>query len=60
MIRNPRDFYAGLLFIAFGVVALMIVQAYAIGTVELTVPTFLPDQYGIKAALFPLSSWLPE
>ncbi len=27
-------------------------KAYAIGTVELVVPTFLPDQYGIKAALF--------
>ncbi|WP_293681532.1 outer membrane protein assembly factor BamA [uncultured Phenylobacterium sp.] len=27
-------------------------KAFAIGTVELTVPTFLPDQYGIKAALF--------
>ena len=27
-------------------------KAYAIGTVELTVPTFLPDQSGIKAALF--------
>ena len=27
-------------------------KAYAIGTTELTIPTFLPDQYGIKAALF--------
>jgi outer membrane protein insertion porin family len=27
-------------------------RLYAIGTVELTVPTFLPEQYGIKAALF--------
>jgi outer membrane protein insertion porin family len=27
-------------------------KAYAIGTVELTIPTFLPEQYGIKAALF--------
>jgi outer membrane protein insertion porin family len=27
-------------------------KAYAIGTVELTVPTFLPEQYGIKASLF--------
>jgi outer membrane protein insertion porin family len=27
-------------------------KAYAIGAVELTVPTFLPEQYGIKAALF--------
>jgi len=25
---------------------------YAIGTAELTVPTFLPEQYGIKAAVF--------
>jgi outer membrane protein insertion porin family len=27
-------------------------QAYAIGSLELTVPTGLPEQYGIKAALF--------
>lgn len=27
-------------------------KAYAIGSVELSVPTFLPEQYGIKAALF--------
>jgi outer membrane protein insertion porin family len=27
-------------------------KAYAIGSVELGVPTFLPEQYGIKAALF--------
>jgi len=27
-------------------------KAYAIGTVELLIPTFLPEQYGIKAALF--------
>lgn len=27
-------------------------KMFAIGTVELTVPTFLPEQYGIKAALF--------
>jgi outer membrane protein insertion porin family len=27
-------------------------QAYAIGSLELTLPTGLPEQYGIKAALF--------
>jgi outer membrane protein insertion porin family len=27
-------------------------KLYAIGTLELTVPTFLPEQYGIKAAVF--------
>jgi outer membrane protein insertion porin family len=27
-------------------------KIYAIGTAELTIPTFLPEQYGIKAGLF--------
>lgn len=27
-------------------------KAYAIGSAELTIPTFVPEQYGIKAALF--------
>ena len=27
-------------------------KLYAISTFELTIPTFLPEQYGIKAALF--------
>jgi outer membrane protein insertion porin family len=27
-------------------------KAYAIGSLEMTVPTFLPEQYGIKAAVF--------
>ena len=27
-------------------------RAYAIGSAELTVPTFLPEQYGIKASVF--------
>ncbi|WP_297692616.1 outer membrane protein assembly factor BamA [Phenylobacterium sp.] len=27
-------------------------KAYAIGSIELTIPTYLPEQYGIKAALF--------
>ena len=27
-------------------------RAYAIGSVEMTIPTFLPEQYGIKAAVF--------
>ena len=27
-------------------------RAYAIGSMEMTIPTFLPEQYGIKASLF--------
>lgn len=47
MIRNPRDFYAGLLFIAFGAVALVVVQAYAIGTAARMGPGYFPRLLGI-------------
>ena len=47
MIRNPRDFYAGLLFVAFGVVALVMVQAYAIGTTARMGPGYFPRLLGI-------------
>lgn len=42
---GPRDLNGGQNYSLGG-------KAYAIGSVELTVPTFLPEQYGIKAALF--------
>jgi outer membrane protein insertion porin family len=42
---GPRD-------LSFGRTDALGGKAYAIGSVELTVPTFLPEQYGIKAALF--------
>ncbi len=47
MIRNPRDFYAGLLFVAFGAVALVMVQAYAIGTPARMGPGYFPRLLGI-------------
>ncbi len=50
MIRNPRDFYAGLLFVAFGAVALVIVQAYAIGTAARMGPGYFPRLFGIMLA----------
>jgi outer membrane protein insertion porin family len=42
---GPRDLNGGQNYSLGG-------KAYAIGSVELTIPTFLPEQYGIKAALF--------
>jgi outer membrane protein insertion porin family len=42
---GPRD-------LSFGRTDALGGKAYAIGSVELTIPTFLPEQYGIKAALF--------
>jgi hypothetical protein len=47
MIRNRRDFYAGLLFVAFGVASLVIVQAYAIGTAARMGPGYFPRLLGI-------------
>lgn len=42
---GPRDISAGRSDALGG-------KGYAIGTVEMTVPTFLPEQYGIQAAVF--------
>jgi len=42
---GPRD-------LSFGRTDALGGKAYAIGSVELTIPTYLPEQYGIKAALF--------
>ena len=45
---GPRD----LSFVSSGQNDALGAKVYAIGSAELTVPTFLPEQYGIKAALF--------
>ncbi len=47
MIRNPRDFYAGLIFVVFGVVALVMAQSYALGTAARMGPGYFPRLLGI-------------
>lgn len=47
MIRNPRDFYAGLLFLAFGVAALVMAQAYPLGTAARMGPGYFPRLLGV-------------
>jgi hypothetical protein len=47
VIRNPRDFYTGLLFIAFGVTALIMAQSYAIGTAARMGPGYFPRLLGV-------------
>lgn len=42
MIRNPKDFLAGLLFMAFGLVTLVIGWAYPMGTVSRMGPGYFP------------------
>ncbi|HEX6979711.1 MAG TPA: tripartite tricarboxylate transporter TctB family protein [Alphaproteobacteria bacterium] len=47
LIRNPRDFYAGLLFVAFGIAALVIAQSYPVGTASRMGPGYFPRILGI-------------
>jgi hypothetical protein len=47
VIGNTRDFYAGLLFVAFGVVALVMAQSYSIGTAARMGPGYFPRLLGI-------------
>ena len=41
-VRNPQDFWAGILFIAFGGLALWLGRDYAMGTLAKIGPGFLP------------------
>jgi hypothetical protein len=41
-VRNPQDFWAGILFIAFGVLALWFGRDYAMGNLAKIGPGFLP------------------
>ena len=47
LIRHPKDFYAGLLFIAFGVAAILIGSNYALGTAARMGPGYFPRILGI-------------
>lgn len=47
MIRNPRDFYAGLLFVAFGIAALVMSQAYPLGSAARMGPGYFPRLLGV-------------
>ena len=46
-IRNPKDFYSGLIFIAFGVAALVIASNYSLGTAARMGPGYFPRILGI-------------
>ncbi len=47
MIRHPKDFYSGLIFIAFGVAAIGIGSNYALGTAARMGPGYFPRILGI-------------
>ena len=46
-IRNPKDFYAGLLFVAIGLADLVIIRSYPLGTSSRMGPGYFPRILGI-------------
>jgi hypothetical protein len=47
LIRNPKDFYAGLLFMSFGLAALVISRSYPLGAAARMGPGYFPRVLGI-------------
>ena len=59
LIRNPRDFFAGFLFLAFGLAALVVVQSYPVGTGARMGSGYFPRLLGILlVCLGAVQSWL--
>ncbi|MFO1314544.1 MAG: tripartite tricarboxylate transporter TctB family protein [Burkholderiales bacterium] len=46
VIRNPKDFWSGVLFIAFGLAAIVIARDYAMGTAGRMGPGYFPRALG--------------
>lgn len=51
-IRNPREFAAGLLFMAFGAVAVVISSSYAAGSASRMGPGYMPRALGVLLLVF--------
>ena len=47
LIRNPKDFWAGVLFVAFGTAAIVIAPSYPLGTAARMGPGYFPRMLGI-------------
>ena len=51
IIRHPKDFFAGVIFIAFGIAAIVIGSNYALGTAARMGPGYFPRILGILLIL---------
>lgn len=47
VIRQPKDFFAGLMFVAFGTAAIVFARAYALGSAARMGPGYFPRVLGI-------------
>ena len=55
-LRNPRDFWAGAIYLAVGVAAILVGQGYQLGTSARMGPGYFPTALGSILALFGLVS----
>ncbi len=55
-IRNPKDFWAGVIYLAFGLAALIIAKDYGMGTATKMGPAYFPVVLGGLLALIGLAS----
>jgi hypothetical protein len=53
-IRNPKDFWSGLIFVLFGLAAILIGQDYAMGTAGRMGPAYFPTILGSMLAIIGL------
>ena len=51
-IRNPRDFYAGLMFMAFGLAAIVLSGSYPVGEASRMGPGYMPRALGMLLLVF--------
>src|SRR5438105_12013396 len=51
IIRHPKDFFAGLIFVAFGIAAIVIGSNYSLGTAARMGPGYFPRILGILLIL---------
>ncbi len=51
LIRNPKDFWSGVIFILFGVAAVVIGQDYSMGTAGRMGPAYFPTVLGVLLAV---------
>lgn len=56
IIRNPRDFWSGVIFIAFGVAAVFIGRDYSMGTAGRMGPAYFPSLLGAMLAVIGTAS----
>jgi putative tricarboxylic transport membrane protein len=55
-VRNPKDFWTGLIFIAFGIAFLLIAQGYPLGSARRMGPAYFPTMLSVVLILIGIAA----